>query len=129
MTSPAGLLSLHPDRAGAIHGNVVTGDGVRHLALGALEPPLVDLPGSVVGETALCRALERLLPPGEARAVRVVRVTDALDVSVVELEALRRDARAWELRDSGVVRSVRVGDRGAPAEGPGDARWPLETVS
>ena len=34
LTTPAGLLTLHPEEgSGRLHGNVVTGSGVRHLAL------------------------------------------------------------------------------------------------
>jgi len=53
MAAPAGLLSLHPDREGSIHGNVASADGVRDVALGVLRPPLVDVRDSLVGETAL----------------------------------------------------------------------------
>jgi len=129
MAAPAGLLSLHPDREGSIHGNVASADGVRDVALGVLRPPLVDVRDSLVGETALCRALERLVAAGEARTVTVVRVSAGLEVATGELEVLRRDARSWELGDSDGRREVSIGDRGAPAEGEAGVRWPLETES
>jgi len=129
IAAAAGLLSLHPDRDGAVRGNIVAGDGIRHLDLGALDPPLVDIRGSLVGEAALCRALERLVPAGQGTATRVARVEDDLSVTIVELAVERRDARTWELTDGEDVRTIAVGELGRPATGPSSVEWPLETGS
>lgn len=129
IAAPAGLLSLHPDRDGAIHGNVVTGDGVRHIALEVMEPPLLDLRDALLGETALCRALERIVPAGQGTRLTVVRVTPSLEVATVELEVGRRSARRWELDDAEGRREVEMGDLGTPVEGETAVRWPLETGS
>lgn len=129
IAAPAGLLSLHPDREGRVHGNVASADGVRHLSLGVLTPPLVDVRDSLVGETALCRALERLVAPGEGSGVRVVRVGAGLEVAVYDVGVTRSDARLWELRDSEGTREVTMGDLGTPADGEAGVRWPLETGS
>lgn len=129
IAAPSGLLSLHPDRDGRIQGNVATADGVRHLSLGVLTPPLVDIRDSLVGETALCRALERLVAPGEGSGVRVVRVGAALEVAIYDVGVTRHDARTWELRDSEGTREITMGDLGTPSDGESGTRWPLETGS
>ena len=125
----AGLLSLHPDRDGSINGNVVSEAGVRHVALGVVQPPLVDVRDSLVAETALCRALERLVAAGEGSTVSVVRVSATLEAGVGELQVFRRDARTWELTDGDGIRTVTMGDRGAPVTADAGAKWPLETGS
>jgi hypothetical protein len=129
VAAPAGLLSLHPDRDGSINGNVVSEAGVRHIALGAVEPPLVDVRDSLVAETALCRALERLVAAGEGSTISVIRVLPTLDVNVAELQVMRTDARTWELTDVDGIRTVSMGDRGAPVTSDAGAKWPLETGS
>jgi hypothetical protein len=129
VAAPAGLLSLHPDRDGSINGNVVSETGVRHIAPGVIQPPLVDLRDSLVVETALCRALERVVPAGEGSTVSVVRISGALEVGVAELQVFRRDPRTWELTDADGIRTVSMGDRGAPVTADAGAKWPLETGS
>jgi hypothetical protein len=129
VAAPAGLLSLHPDRDGSINGNVVAEAGVRHIALGAVEPPLVDVRDSLVVETALCRALERLVAAGEGSVVTVVQVGSSLEVAVVALAVRRLTGRTWEITDADGIRTVTMGDRGAPVAGDSSASWPLETGS
>jgi hypothetical protein len=129
VAAAAGLLSLHPDRDGSINGNVVSDAGVRHVAKGVVQPPLVDVRDSLVAETALCRALERQVAAGEGSTVSVVRVSPTLDVEVAELQVMRTDARTWELTDADGIRSVSMGDRGAPVTSDAGAKWPLETGS
>jgi hypothetical protein len=129
VAAPAGLLSLHPDRDGSINGNVVSGAGVHHVALGVVQPPLVDVRDSLVAETALCRALERQVAAGEGSTVSVVRVLPTLDVEIGELQVMRTDARTWELTDADGIRTVSMGDRGAPVTSDAGAKWPLETGS
>jgi hypothetical protein len=129
VAAAAGLLSLHPDRDGSINGNVVSEAGVRHIAKGVVEPPLVDVRDSLVAETALCRALERQVAAGEGSTVSVVRVSPTLDVEVAQLQVMRTDARTWELTDADGIRTVSMGDRGAPVTSDAGAKWPLETGS
>ncbi len=129
VAAATGLLSLHPERDGSIQGNVVSDVGVRHVALGVMEPALVDVRDSLVAETALCRALERLVAAGEGRTVSVVRVSATLEVSTTELQVFRRDARGWELTDADGIRTAAMGDRGAPVAADAGAKWPLETGS
>jgi hypothetical protein len=129
VAAPAGLLSLHPDRDGSINGNVVSKAGVRHIAKGVVQPPLVDVRDSLVAETALCRALERLVATGEGSTVSVVRVLPTLEVEVAALQVMRTDARRWELTDAEGIRTVSMGDRGAPVTSDAGAKWPLETGS
>ena len=129
VAAAAGLLSLHPERDGSINGNVVSEAGVRHIALGAIDPPLVDVRESIVAETALCRALERQIAAGEGSTVSIVRILPTLEVEVAELQVMRTDARTWELTDADGIRTVSMGDRGAPVTADAGAKWPLETGS
>ena len=129
VAAPAGLLSLHPDRDGSINGNVISETGVRHVALGVVQPPLVDVRDSLVAETALCRALERLVAAGEGITLSVMRVSPSLDVAIGQLQVMRQDGRTWELTDDDGIRSVSMGDRGAPVTAGAGAKWPLETGS
>jgi hypothetical protein len=129
VAAPAGLLSLHPERDGSINGNVVSEAGVRHVALGVVQPALVDVRDSLAAETALCRALERIVAAGEGSVVTVVQVASSLVVAVVELAVRRLNPRTWELTDADGIRTVTMGDRGAPVAGDSSVSWPLETGS
>lgn len=122
----AGLLSLHPDKAGEIHGNVVSADGVRHLALGVLNPALVDVAGSLAADASLCRALEAVVAVGEGTIVRVALVSDALEVSIEPLAVLRKAFRSWELGDPEQIRAIELDDHRVPVTGSASTRWPLE---
>jgi hypothetical protein len=42
---------------------------------------------------------------------------------------MRTDARTWELTDADGIRTVSMGDRGAPVTSDAGAKWPLETGS
>jgi hypothetical protein len=122
----SGLLSLHPDKAGEIHGNVVSRDGVRHLALGVLNPALVEVSGSLAADAALCRALEHVVEVGEGTTVRVARVSDGLEVSIEPLSVLRKAFRSWELGDPADLRAIELDDHRVPVAGDVSTRWPLE---
>jgi len=129
VAAPAGLLSLHPERDGSINGNVVSEVGVRHVALGVVQPALVDVRDSLAAETALCRALERIVAAGEGSVVTVVQVASSLAVAVVELAVRRLNLRTWELTDADGIRTVTMGDRGAPVADDSSVSWPLATGS
>src|SRR5689334_6864494 len=51
LSTAAGLLTLHPEGDGTLHGNAVTGDGVRHIAGWAWDAErAIEVEGSVVCE-------------------------------------------------------------------------------
>jgi hypothetical protein len=130
IATAAGLLTLHPDRDGtALHGNVVTPTGVRHLTFDRLTG-LVD--GSPAAAAVVVAGLaDRLQVDGTSR-VDLVRVDDPLEPRAESWTVTRTEPGTWRLVDSapdgggGVIpdRIVRLDADGLPSL-DGDA-WPLE---
>jgi hypothetical protein len=150
MATAAGLLTLHPDRAAtALHGNVVTPTGVRHLTFDRMTL-LVD--GSPAAAAIAVAGLAEGVPVGGTAQVDLVRVDDRLQPRTETWSIDRIEPRVWrlvELPDDGSgggpgsevrpgvrrearpgpgvgaeERIVRVDEDGLP-ELPGDT-WPLE---
>jgi hypothetical protein len=121
LSTGAGLLTLHPEGDGTLHGNVVTGDGVRHvtgLRWSADSALLVD--GSAIAVAAVVTAL-RVRDAGVSASLSVAHVTLGLDVAIdsVGVERLAHDR--WLVKG----REVGVDVEGLPVHT--DARtWPLE---
>ncbi len=100
----AGLLTLHPDRAGELlHGNVVTPTGMRHLTLawGSDRAILVDGSPALVAITIA--ALSGDTGMGDPLQLEVLRIDDRLDPAPGRLEAVPLDSRTWRLAGSGVL--------------------------
>jgi hypothetical protein len=104
-SSPAGLVTLHPEADGTLHGNVVGRDGVRHV-IGLPMPAggRLTVSSSVVAAAALTWTLEPngggelvVLDPGTwDLTVRTVVAGD--QVAIDEQGAPRlRDAQVWRL--------------------------------
>jgi hypothetical protein len=121
-----GLLSLHPEGDGSIHGNIADRTGVRHFSLGKQKPARVDVPGSLVCEAALCWSMSRHVRVGERRAIEVARVAEPLIVAIAEVTVERRTTATWELQDSAGRRLVELDDDGLPVSHVGAEHWPLE---
>ncbi|HLX35830.1 MAG TPA: hypothetical protein VKR30_11400 [Candidatus Limnocylindrales bacterium] len=121
-----GLLTLHPEGDGSIHGNVTSRAGVRHLSLGKVKPARIDIPGSLVAEAALCWAMTRQLRVGERRTIAVVTVAEPVTVALSEIVVERRTTATWELRDGDRRRLVELDEDGLPVGHLGADRWPLE---
>ena len=101
LSTAAGLLTLHPEGDGTLHGNVVAALGIRHVSGLAWAPRYVVLvEGSVIASAAASRTLA-------GDAARGVRITLDLDVVAmhepvsVEVDAdglpLLEDAAGWPL--------------------------------
>lgn len=121
-----GLLTLHPEGDGSIHGNIASRTGVRHLALGKLKPPRIDVPGSLVVEAALCWSLSRQMRLGESRVVTVASVAEPVSIALAEVTVERRTTATWELRDGDRRRLVELDESGLPVAHVGAEHWPLE---
>ncbi len=121
-----GLLTLHPEGDGSIHGNIASRTGVRHISLGKLKPPRVDVAGSLVVEAALCWSLARQMRLGESRVLQVASVSEPVSVSLAELTIERRTTATWELRDGDRRRLVELDETGLPVAHVGAEHWPLE---
>lgn len=128
MTTAAGLLTLHPEPdESALHGNVVRGDGVDHLAFAwGAEHELLVL-GSPASATIALRRLAGRVVVGATRPIDVLRIDDTLDPRPARWTAERVARHAWHLRsDDGLEeRRLTVDDEGRPVLT--DAlSWPLE---
>jgi hypothetical protein len=122
----SGLLSLHPESDGSIHGNVASRTGIRHLSLGVVKPPRVDVPGSLVAEAALCWSMARHVRVGERKTITVASIAEPVSVALSELTVDRRTTGTWELTDGDRRRLVEIDDAGLPVAHVGSERWPLE---
>ena len=111
LSTRAGLLTLHPEGDGTLHGNVVSDAGVRHIAGLSWRPDSVLLfDGSPTSAAAAARSI------AVSRSGRVGIVRIALDLTIEE-----RDA---DVAGSGIA-AARIDDDGVPALGDA-ASWPLE---
>jgi hypothetical protein len=108
LATPSGLLTLHPEPNGTLHGNAVTAAGIRHVLGWPFEPPaLVAVEGSPVSLAAIAFAAGR---PGWP---------DSFDLIVV-----RSDLRL-ERRIESTDGLAAVDDAGLPTLAEADV-WPLE---
>lgn len=111
LSTAAGLLTLHPEPDGTIHGNTVTADGVRHV---------VGLPwatdGIVLVEGSTITA---------AAAARLIATTPAANARAILRIGLDLGCRVGEGQPSEEL--DRVSADGLPDLADG-ADWPLETA-
>lgn len=127
MSAGTGLLTLHPTPAlDALHGNVVTTDGIRHLAFPWSPDHRILVPGSVVGLAALARTLDAVIGVGEGRRVPGVRIDASLDVGTASIDVARLDPDTWRFGVLGAVaEQVRLAADGWPIVA-GATSWALE---
>jgi hypothetical protein len=128
LTTRAGLLTLHPDRAqGELHGNVVTPAGVAHLRFTwSPEHELLILGSPAAAAVSLAR-LARIIAVGETRAIATVRIDDALEPRSVTMTVERTSSTGWRMRpvDGDEIQPVDMDPRGLVRVDDGGA-WPLE---
>jgi len=125
ISTPAGLLTLHPDGDTAVlHGNVVTPDGIRHLTMGE---GMVFVPGSPAAAAIALRALSTRFTTGETQRIELIRIDDGLDPAGEGWDVTRTDAQTWRLvrAANGETQSVGL-DEDWLVELEGEVRWPLE---
>ncbi|MEW5990800.1 MAG: hypothetical protein AB1736_05565 [Chloroflexota bacterium] len=118
----AGLLTLHREPDGSLHGNRVGERGVDHLTFAAPAPEVV-----VVGSGPLAVAIASAGSPAEAAAAGCLAVSDDLDVSAVAVSVRRSTGGDVELRiGRGELRATLDAD-GLPVDGAGSSTsWGLE---
>lgn len=120
----AGLLTLHREADGSLHGNRVGGRGVDHIEVPAPAPGLVLVGAGPVGPAAVAAALVAAAggPPIDG-----LEVLDDLGVRVVGWSVHRVDGTTLELVAGRVARRVAL-DALAPRGGEGSptTSWPLE---
>jgi hypothetical protein len=128
VTTRNGMLTLHPepDRS-AMHGNVVSVDGVRHLAFPWSEHHVLLVLNSIASATVGLGWLASTIEVGESTQLDVLRIDDALDPRPDRWTFRRNGPSEWELRagDGGESRRVHLDVNGRPVL-PDAKDWPLE---
>ena len=122
LSTEGGLLTLHPEGDGTLHGNAVTSDGVRHVQGQPWDPAgIVLVDGSIVSRLAAFPGLSSLIAPDTERAILVVRIPRDLRL-VADREVVRRDGVRWSI---GELEQWSPDERGLLVAA--DSRdWPLE---
>jgi hypothetical protein len=110
LSTAAGLLTLHPEGDGTLHGNIVTDDGIRHIT-GLPWPP--DSVVLLVGSPTAAAAAGRTIAVSGAARVHVLTIY--IDLSIEESDT--------DIEGGGERR--RVLDPGVPLLRE-PASWPLE---
>jgi hypothetical protein len=123
LATPAGLLTLHPEGDGTVHGNVVHPAGVRHV-IGLPWPGDggIVVSGSPVANAALALRLRSALAPGASTTVTVLVVGSDLDPAPGQARIARLGADRWQV---GGDAPFIVDAAFLPILGEG-AAWPME---
>lgn len=123
LATPAGLLTLHPEGDGTLHGNVVEAGGIRHVSGLAWEPGgVVDIEGSPIAGAACAWQLALELDPGGSARRPVLRITRDLLLTVGPGTVERLDEAAWRIAGGA---PFRVDEDGQPVLADTES-WPLE---
>jgi hypothetical protein len=123
LSTPSGLLTLHPEADGTLHGHAVVSDGVEHvrgLAWDADAIPL--LAGSTVCRAAPIQVLDETLEPFSSRAHLAAVIPPTLWIEVKPVRIERIDKGIWRF---GAEEPFAVDRRGLPILRGGEI-WPLE---
>ena len=133
LATPAGLLTLHPEADGTLHGNAIEASGIRHVAgLPWDARGVVDIEGSSIAGAAAARSLDGELESGGSLRRSVLRITAGLLITTGPGLVERIDAETWRVaggqpipdgRD-GAARPVRRRVLAARAGGAG-GRFPV----
>lgn len=131
VASGSGLLTLHPEaEADAVHGNLVTANGVEHLALPWAAEAVFDLVDRF-GPFVLATTVGERLPVGGAIEVATIGVDRFLRPAGGRARLTRLEATTFALEPStppGLRRGAWSGslDSAGLPDLPGGRTWPLE---
>lgn len=120
----AGLLTLHPEDDGTLHGNAVTPEGIEHVA--GLRWPmdaLLLVEGSTVAAAAAAYALRSTIAAGESASRAAVFVDLGLAVRTADVRIDRPGEDTWRLGSTG---EIAIDDDGLPLLA-GARIWSLES--
>ena len=127
LTTPGGLLTLHPDTDGAtLHGNAVTTDGVRHLSYAWGPDHAVAVAGRPVADAVTAHRLAATVGVGDSRAIQTLVVAPDLGLTETSVTYTRVTDGSWRLADAGRERTLAVDPRGIPSAFADGSEWPLE---
>ncbi len=123
LSTPSGLLTLHPESDGTLHGHSLVSDGIEHVEAVAWDiDGLVLLDGSTVCRVAAIALVADTLAAGASRAqlAAVIPATLWLDVRPIRIE--RVGDTSWRF---GSEDPLEIDGRGLPILRGGEI-WPLE---
>jgi hypothetical protein len=125
LSTAVGLLTLHPEGDGTLHGNVVRGDGVRHvMGLRWSADAALLVAGSAIAVAVAIHARRERVYLGAWWPLAIAHVTIGLDVAIETVPVERIGPDLWRIRD----RTIRVGPDGMP-DFEDATTWPLELES
>jgi hypothetical protein len=123
LSTTAGLLTLHPEDDGTIHGNTVGEAGVAHVVGLPWEADgLLVVEGSAIAATAAVAVARGHVAPGGSIGLGAIVVGLDLRLRPEPVTVERRAAEVWLVGDEP---PLRLDDRGLPILDDG-ADWPLE---
>ncbi|HLO35059.1 MAG TPA: hypothetical protein VK194_03220, partial [Candidatus Deferrimicrobium sp.] len=123
LATPSGLLTLHPEGDGTLHGHAIVSDGVEHVEGLAWDADgIVLLDGSTVCRLAAAALLADVVAAGTSKAHLAVTIPPTLWIEVKPVRVERVDAATWRF---GTEEPLAVDDRGLPSLRGGEI-WPLE---
>ncbi len=123
LSTPSGLLTLHPEGDGTLHGHALVSDGVEHVAGVAWDAdglPLVE--GSTVCLLAAIHQLAATVAVGASKGHLAALIPPTLWLEVKPIRIERVAENRWRF---GSGDPVEVDERGLPVLRGGEI-WPLE---
>ena len=128
LATPAGMLTLHPEPdEAAIHGNVVSGAGVRPLAFPWSRDHEFDVVGRPIALSIGLHRRRHDWPIGGVVSLAVLAIDAGLLVAPGRRTVTRLDERRWRIVDpesaTAAERTLALDADGLPVS---DERWPLE---
>jgi hypothetical protein len=125
LATPAGLLTLHPEGDGTVHGNVVHPAGVRHV-IGLPWPGDggIVVAGSPIANAALALLLRNALATGASMRVTVLVVGPDLDPAPEQARIARLEADRWQVGGDAPF----IVDAACLPILPDGAAWPMEAA-
>lgn len=123
LSTPSGLLTLHPETDGTLHGHAIVSDGVEHVeGLAWDSDGIVLLEGSTVCRVAAAAILADAVAIGTSKAHLAAVLPPTLWFEVKPVRVERIDATTWRF----IAEEPFAVDRlGLPALRGGEI-WPLE---
>ena len=122
LATPSGLLTLHPEADGTLHGHAIVSDGVEHVSGLTWEPDAdVVIEDSVVCVMAAVHLLRPTLTAGSSLARHAVWIPPTLWVEIRPVR-VGRASGAWQLGSDG---PTDIDPTGLPRLVGGET-WPLD---
>jgi hypothetical protein len=123
LSTPSGLLTLHPETDGTLHGHAIVSDGVEHVAGLAWDSDgVVMLEGSTVCRLAAVAGLADTMAIGVSKGHLAAVIPPTLWIAVKPIRIERIDATVWRF---GAEEPFTVDGLGLPLLRGGEI-WPLE---